>query len=837
MTEIVTPFAQFFDTNGAPLNNGAIFIGTAYLDAQSNQIPVYWDNALTIPAAQPIRTLNGYAVRNGAPARIFCNADNFSMTVQTSTGRTVWAVQDAASEIEQNTSNQILDTLAASNGSSLVGFISAGTGAEARTAQDKMRDVVNVKDYGAIGDGAADDTAAFAAAAAFSKFVTVPKGTYKLASDVTASDVVFELQDATLSGDGKLKANSIISKDESGIYTSLQNGFFRFDNQTKSFSDLAAINPGDYPRKYYPAATWVELLRLSPAITQFENQSGDQTNAMNETYFRGMIREISSVGIQSIILPYIEYQGFWFYKPGFAFPYDYDTSRLGQYWADWLTAYPNVTPFNPLAVMLDECAKLGMRVYVGLGRNGDTPILNDIYAVNILGTPDPMRFGLSLHTRLSNAVSRTQQVAADINAQYGHIPSLAGFYISHEPDHLASSNNYLAPVTTTGGANPSLRSYGKPIMVAPSSPLDLAATSSFANAMIASGCDIFLPQDSVGPGFDFNSNVYTYVPTVPIGQIAAHFSKWNAAATIANAKRTLSNRSIRLWTTTEIWQMGVVQSMALTLSATSGAGITATAASSAFVAGDVGKWISTADGGNAQITGYTSASVVTVSTAATGGRAFGGTSQLANNWSLNSQYANAYPGSFSRVQSQLLEEWPYIEAVSLYAWLGFADSGTLALRLSQTNSGFTDYRTRAGNLYQDYAAWQAGQVIKYANAPNVAVVQQQFFERAAEPAAVSLTSDFATFYPRSDGSRVTYFCVIRGLLANGISTLTMGLRVNGILVKSSQDAASSNLAGGTYTFMYSELPKGANRSVGISFSSTGANFTLFGAEVYVIETA
>jgi hypothetical protein len=97
MTEIVTPFAQFFDTSGAPLNNGAIFIGTAYLDAQSNPIPVYWDDALTIPALQPIRTLNGYAVWNGAPARIFCNADNFSMTVQTSTGRTVWAVQDATS--------------------------------------------------------------------------------------------------------------------------------------------------------------------------------------------------------------------------------------------------------------------------------------------------------------------------------------------------------------------------------------------------------------------------------------------------------------------------------------------------------------------------------------------------------------------------------------------------------------------------------------------------------------------------------------------------------------------------------------------------------------------
>jgi hypothetical protein len=110
MTEIVTPFAQFFDTNGAPLNNGAIFIGTAYLDAQTNPIPVYWDDALTIPALQPIRTLNGYAVRNGAPARIFCNADNFSMTVQTSTGRTVWAVQDATSE--NKTSDMIFSDFA-----------------------------------------------------------------------------------------------------------------------------------------------------------------------------------------------------------------------------------------------------------------------------------------------------------------------------------------------------------------------------------------------------------------------------------------------------------------------------------------------------------------------------------------------------------------------------------------------------------------------------------------------------------------------------------------------------------------------------------------------------
>jgi parallel beta-helix repeat protein len=48
--------------------------------------------------------------------------------------------------------------LSASTGSSLVGFIQSGTGAVARTAQDKGRETVSGPDFGAVGDGIDDDT-------------------------------------------------------------------------------------------------------------------------------------------------------------------------------------------------------------------------------------------------------------------------------------------------------------------------------------------------------------------------------------------------------------------------------------------------------------------------------------------------------------------------------------------------------------------------------------------------------------------------------------------------------------------------------------------------------
>jgi hypothetical protein len=91
---IQVPFPVFQGRDGQPLENGYVWIGTANLDPQGNPINVYWDADLTIPAPQPIRTLNGYPSRNGTPARLYVNSD-YSIRVQNSKGSMVYSAPAA----------------------------------------------------------------------------------------------------------------------------------------------------------------------------------------------------------------------------------------------------------------------------------------------------------------------------------------------------------------------------------------------------------------------------------------------------------------------------------------------------------------------------------------------------------------------------------------------------------------------------------------------------------------------------------------------------------------------------------------------------------------------
>jgi len=155
--EIQSPFQQFFDKSGKPINGGSLYVGKANMNPLTDPITVYWDEAATQPAAQPLKVLGGYIVRNGTPSRVYTVEDDYSLILKDQKGVIVYYEKSVTSALD------LREQLAASSGSSLVGFLQSGTAAIARTVQSKLRDVVSVKDFGAVGDGATDDSAAFTA--------------------------------------------------------------------------------------------------------------------------------------------------------------------------------------------------------------------------------------------------------------------------------------------------------------------------------------------------------------------------------------------------------------------------------------------------------------------------------------------------------------------------------------------------------------------------------------------------------------------------------------------------------------------------------------------------
>lgn len=88
---VLTPYPMFADRTGAPLTGGRVYLGVAGANPITNPITAYFDSALTIPAAQPVRTSGGYPLNTGSPARLFVDATEYSIVVQDSAGATVYS--------------------------------------------------------------------------------------------------------------------------------------------------------------------------------------------------------------------------------------------------------------------------------------------------------------------------------------------------------------------------------------------------------------------------------------------------------------------------------------------------------------------------------------------------------------------------------------------------------------------------------------------------------------------------------------------------------------------------------------------------------------------------
>jgi hypothetical protein len=257
LTQVTGPYPIFTDLDGTPLDDGYLYIGAINDDPETNPIQVFWDANLTIPATQPIRTSNGYAYRNGTPALIY-TAGAFSITIRNKRNEFVlyspvgygfdpaavsasvvkndfigdgvevaFTLSAAPSTIlatnvfingvyqEKDSyslfGNVITFSIAPPLSSSIevmtneTGIINSGNataisytltapGAVAQTVQTKLEQYVSVKDFGAVGDGVTDDTAAIQSAidyaAPLGKAVYFPSGVYRTTQTVgfTRSD-------------------------------------------------------------------------------------------------------------------------------------------------------------------------------------------------------------------------------------------------------------------------------------------------------------------------------------------------------------------------------------------------------------------------------------------------------------------------------------------------------------------------------------------------------------------------------------------------------------------------------------------------------------------------
>lgn len=82
MTMFLAPYTAIADIDGRPLDAGFLFFGEYGKDPELFPIEVFWDADFTVPAAQPIRTRNGYPVRNGSPTKVYLKTAQHSIVIK-----------------------------------------------------------------------------------------------------------------------------------------------------------------------------------------------------------------------------------------------------------------------------------------------------------------------------------------------------------------------------------------------------------------------------------------------------------------------------------------------------------------------------------------------------------------------------------------------------------------------------------------------------------------------------------------------------------------------------------------------------------------------------------
>jgi len=140
------PKLQFFDNAGNPLAGGKVY---TYAAGTTTPQATYTDYTGGVANANPV------ILNTRGEASIWFTTAQYKLKLTDADDVEIYTVDNL-----NGPDLATLALLAASSGSSLIGYINTGTGATARTVQARLRDMLSVKDFGAVGDGTTNDATA-----------------------------------------------------------------------------------------------------------------------------------------------------------------------------------------------------------------------------------------------------------------------------------------------------------------------------------------------------------------------------------------------------------------------------------------------------------------------------------------------------------------------------------------------------------------------------------------------------------------------------------------------------------------------------------------------------
>lgn len=198
--------------------------------------------------AMPSCSTSASALNWTAGAGFICNtavlASNVSGTVAIANGGTGQTTQAAALTallgsstvpVANGGTNATTATAATSN----LQYLQGGTGSVARSLTSRFQDVISVRDFGALGDGAHDDTAAIQAAITYvlslanGGAVYLPQGTYKVTAQINipnTANISFRLYGAGAATKIKYTGSATVNIFSAGSGTPTFGSLYQFDD-------------------------------------------------------------------------------------------------------------------------------------------------------------------------------------------------------------------------------------------------------------------------------------------------------------------------------------------------------------------------------------------------------------------------------------------------------------------------------------------------------------------------------------------------------------------------------------------------------------------------------